>query len=202
LSYFYQALAAGNLPAVTYLKFAENDTGHPSDSTPLLEQTSIVTAVNAIEQSPFWRDTAIVITYDDSDGWYDHVAAPIVNQSTDGSNDAIFGNPKAGTGSCASPGVTLPAEALNDRCGFGVREPLLVISPFAKPNYVDHSLNDITSILRFIEYNWNLGTVGDPQSFDVLASGSILDMFDFHGDDHNADSRRLILDPSTGQPVG
>jgi phospholipase C len=84
LSYFYKALAAGNLPAVTYLKFAENDTGHPSDSTPLLEQTSIVTAVNAIEQSPFWRDTAIIITYDDSDGWYDHVAGPIVNQSTDG----------------------------------------------------------------------------------------------------------------------
>jgi phospholipase C len=69
----------------------------------------------------------------------------------------------AGTGSCASPGVALPTGALNDRCGFGVRLPFLVISPFAKPNYVDHSLNDITSILRFIEYNWNLGTIGDPQ---------------------------------------
>ena len=201
LSYFYQALAAGNLPAVTYLKFAENNTGHPADSTPLLEQTSIVTAVNAIEQSPFWHDTAIIITYDDSDGWYDHVAGPIVNQSTDGSNDAIFGNPTAGTGSCASPGVTLPAGVLNDRCGFGVREPLLVISPFAKPNYVDHSLNDTTSVLRFIEYNWNLGTIGDPQSFDVLASGSILDMFSFHVDDDSAASRMLILNPSTGQPV-
>lgn len=163
-----------------------------------------MTAVNAIEQSPFWRDTLIFITYDDSDGWYDHVAAPIVNQSTDASNDAIFGNPKAGTGSCASPGVALPTGALNDRCGLGVRLSFLVISPFAKPNYVDHSLNDITSILRFIEYNWNLGTIGDPQSFDVLASGSILGMFDFehfHGDDHSADTRRLILDPSTGQPV-
>ena len=201
LSYFYQALAAGNLPAVTYLKFAENNTGHPADSTPLLEQTSIGTAVNAIEQSPFWHDTAIIITYDDSDGWYDHVAGPIVNQSTDGSNDAIFGNPTAGTGSCASPGVTLPAGVLNDRCGFGVREPLLVISPFAKPNYVDHSLNDTTSVLRFIEYNWNLGTIGDPQSFDVLASGSILDMFSFHVDDDSAASRMLILNPSTGQPV-
>ena len=52
LSYFYQALAAGNLPSVTYLKFSENQTGHPADSTPLLEQTSIVTAVNAIQQSP------------------------------------------------------------------------------------------------------------------------------------------------------
>jgi phospholipase C len=205
LTTFYNAIAAGNLPAVTYLKFAENNTGHPTDSTPLEEQASIVSAVNAVEQSPFWRDTAIIITYDDSDGWYDHVAAPIVNQSTDGSNDAIFGNPKTGTGSCASPGVTLAPGALNDRCGFGVREPLLVISPFAKKNYVDHSLNDITSVLRFIEYNWSLGTIGDPQSFDVLASGSILGMFDFddsHGDGHGADVRRLILDPTTGQPVG
>jgi phospholipase C len=204
LSYFYKALAAGKLPAVTYLKFAENDTGHPSDSTPLLEQAAIVTAVNAIEESPFWRDTAVIITYDDSDGWYDHVAAPIINQSTDGNNDAIFGNPKAGTGSCSSPGVALPAGAFNDRCGLGVREPLLVISPFAKTNYVDHSLNDITSILRFIEYNWNLGAIGDPQSFDVLASGSILGMFNFnvHGNSNSAESREVILDPSTGQPVG
>ena len=59
---------------MTYLKFAENDAGHSSDSTPLEEQVAIVTAVNAIEQSPFWRDTAIIITYDDSDGRYDHVA--------------------------------------------------------------------------------------------------------------------------------
>jgi phospholipase C len=93
LKYFYQALSAGNLYAVTYLKFAENDTGHPSDSTPLEEQVSIVTPVNAIEQSPFWRDTAIMITYDDSDGWYDHVAGPIVNFSEDPINDAISGTP-------------------------------------------------------------------------------------------------------------
>jgi len=204
LSYFYKALAAGNLAAVTYLKFAENDTGHPSDSTPLLEQTSIVTAINAIEQSPFWRDTAIMITYDDSDGWYDHVAGPIISFSQDPNNDAISGNPKTSTGACGTPGpgVTI---SIQDRCGFGVRLPFLLISPYAKRNYVDHSLNDITSILRFIEYNWNLGTIGDPQSFDVLASGTVMGMFDFddhHGDDRRADSRRLFLDPTSGEVVG
>lgn len=195
LSYFYKALAAGNLPSVTFLKFSEGDTGHPADSTPLLEQTSIVTAVNAIEQSPFWHDTAIVITYDDSDGWYDHVAGPIVNQSADPLNDAIKGSPGT-TGSCGTG--TLPAGAYNDRCGFGVRLPFLLISPYAKRNHVDHSLNDLTSILRFIEGNWGLGTIGDPQSFDVLASGTIMGMFDFnpHHDHHD---RKLILDPTTGQ---
>jgi hypothetical protein len=56
-------------------------------------------------------------------------------------------------------------------------------------------------IQRFIEYNWNLGTIGDPQSFDVLSSGSILGMFDFV-DFQSPESRMLILSPSTGQPVG
>jgi len=83
---------------------------------------------------------------------------------------------------------------------------MLVISPYAKRNYVDHSLNDTTSILRFIEYNWGLGTIGDPQSFDVLASGSLLGMFDFddhddHRGDREGDSRRLILDPASGEPT-
>jgi len=210
LSYFFQAISNGNLPAVTYLKFPENDTGHPSDSTPLLEQTSIVNAVNAVMQSPFWKDAAIMITWDDSDGWYDHVAGPIINFSQDPINDAISGTPSfpattGGTGSCGKPGPGVVI-AIQDRCGFGVRLPMLVISPYAKRNYVDHSLNDTTSILRFIEYNWGLGTIGDPQSFDVLASGSLLGMFDFddhddHRGDRDAESRRLILDPTSGEPT-
>jgi phospholipase C len=204
LQYFYQALDAGNLPAVTYLKFAENDTGHPSDSTPLEEQTQIVTAINAIEHSPFWGDTAIMITYDDSDGWYDHVAGPVVSFSQDPANDAISGSPATSTGACGNPGPGIVI-AIQDRCGFGVRLPFLLISPYAKRNYVDHSLNDLTSILRFIEYNWSLGTIGDPQSFDVLASGTLVGMFDFddnHGDDHSADSRKVFLDPASGEVVG
>ena len=203
LSYFYQALSKGNLPAVTYLKFSENNTGHAADSTPLLEQTSIVNAINAIEQSPFWRDTAIMITYDDSGGWYDHVAGPIVNFSQDPINDAISGNPATSTGACGKPGPGVVID-IQDRCGFGTRLPFLLISPYAKRNYVDHSLNDTTSILRFIEYNWGLGPIGDPQSFDVLASGRLSGMFDFddtHEDDRNAESRKLVLNPTTGEVV-
>jgi phospholipase C len=198
LSYFYKAVAAGNLPSVTFLKFSENETGHAFDSTPVAEQTSLVSAINTIQESPFWRDTAIIITYDDSGGWYDHVAGPIVNQSADPLNDAIKGNP--GTRGACGTG-TLPAGAYNDRCGFGVRLPLLLISPYARGNYVDHSLNDTTSVLRFIETNWGLGTIGDPQSFDVLASGTIMGMFDFDPD-RDPESRKLILDPDTGQEVG
>ena len=69
-----------------------------------------------------------------------------------------------------------------------MRLPFLVISRLAKRNYVDHSLNDTTSMLRFIE-------IGDPQSFDVLASGTILGMFDF---DQDPDDAPLIIDRTTG----
>ncbi len=197
----WAAIKAGNLPAVTFIKASKSNTGHPMDSTPQEEQTFLVNTINQLMQSRFWNDTAIVIAYDDSDGWYDHVAGPLVNHSTDAKNDAIQGT--AGTnGACGA----LAAGADNDRCGFGVRLPFLVISPYAKHNYVDHSLNDTTSIMRFIEYNWGLGTLGtlgnpnDLQSFDVLASGSILGMFDFDSEiPPIADNRMLILDPSTGE---
>ena len=80
--------------------------------------------------------------------------------------DAIKGSPGILTGSAGTSCGTgvLPAGVFNDRCGFGVRLPFLVISRLAKRNYVDHSLNDTTSMLRFIE-------IGDPQSFDVSGEG-------------------------------
>jgi phospholipase C len=202
LSDLWEALKANNLPAVTFIKGSKNETGHPMDSTPLEEQTFLVNTINMLEQSPYWNDMAIIIAWDDSDGWYDHVAGPIVNHSTDPANDAIQGAPASKTGSCGALGTG----ADNDRCGFGVRLPFLVISPYAKHNYVDHSLNDTTSILRFIEYNWflgNLGSLGNPndqQSFDVLASGSILGMFDFDQDHREIfPNQRLILNPNTGE---
>jgi phospholipase C len=82
-----------------------------------------------------------------------------------------------------------------DRCGYGPRLPFLVISPYAKQNFVDHSLMDQTSILRFIEDNWSLGRIGD-QSFDEIA-GSVLGSFDFS----KAHSKPLILDPGSGELV-
>src|SRR5215831_6607038 len=64
-----------------------------------------------------------------------------------------------------------------DRCGYGPRLPLLVITPYAKVNFADHRLTDQTSIIRFIEDNWGLGRIGN-QSFDAKA-GSLMNMFDF-----------------------
>lgn len=177
----------GSLPAVTFLKATSSQTGHPSDSTPLEEQAFLVQTINFLESLPQWSDMAIIVTYDDSDGWYDHVLPPIVNPSADSATDSLAG----ATGLCGTP----KSGAYQDRCGYGPRLPLVVISPFAKQNFVDSTLADQTSILRFIEDNWQLGRIGD-QSFDALA-GSLLNLFSFLG----PAAPPLFLDPSTGQIV-
>jgi phospholipase C len=131
---------------------------------------------------------AIIVTYDDSDGWYDHVMPPIVNPSSDPTTDTL-----GGSGLCG----TTVSGAYQDRCGYGPRLPFLVISPYAKQNHVDHELTDQTSVLRFIEDNWGLPRIGD-QSFDALAN-SILSHFDFTSAPHTG---TVVLNPTTGQVVG
>lgn len=186
LASFFAALAAGNMPAVSFLKAAKYQDGHPSYSDPLDEQTFLVNTINTIEQSQFWKNTAIIVAYDDSDGWYDHVMPPIVSHSSDPVYDAL-----AGVGLC---GQTQPS-TIQDRCGYGPRQPLLVISPWARTNFVDHSITDQTSILRFIEDNWHLGRIG-AQSFDAIA-GSLAGMFNFS----RPTQTTLILDSTTGLPA-
>jgi phospholipase C len=187
LSYFYTALSEGRLPAVSYLKAKGVQDGHPGYSDPLDEQTFIVTTINAIAQSKYWNDTAIVIAYDDSDGWYDHAMDPVINQSNSAGDDFL-----TGTGTC---GATA-AGGTPGRCGYGPRLPLLVISRYAKHNYVDHRITDQSSIVRFIEDNWSLGRIGNG-SFDVKA-GKLDGFFDF---DSSSPNHKLILDPSTGLPL-
>ena len=193
LTDFWNAVSVNNLPAVSFLKAPANETGHPSTSSPLLEQTFLVNTINRLQESPAWKDMAIVIAWDDSDGWYDHVLAPIVSPSNDPGNDALLGS----TGLCG----TAKTGAYLDRCGYGPRLPFLVISPYAKQNFVAHTVADQSSILRFIEDNWQLGQIGD-QSFDAIA-GSIQNLFDFGSyRDRPSYERTLILDPDTGEAVG
>ena len=153
-----------------------------------LNRHFVVETVNHIQKLPEWNDTAIIITYDDSDGWYDHVMPPIVSQSDDPKTDALLGS----EGLCGHPA----RDQYKDRCGYGPRLPFLVISPYAKVNYVDHSVIDQTSIIKFIEDNWNLDKIGD-QSFDEKA-GFILNMFDFNSGRH---AEKLFLDPTNGTKI-
>jgi phospholipase C len=184
---FWTAADAGRLPAVSFLKAPAYQDGHAGYSTPLDEQTFLVDSINHLQKLPSWKSTAIVIAYDDSDGWYDHVMAPLVHESQT-NLDAL-----TGTNQCGVDPSKVPS-GQQARCGFGPRQPLLVISPFAKRNFVDSSLTDQSSILRFIEDNWNLGRI-EAGSADATA-GSLAGMFDYA----RPSARTLILDPSTGQP--
>lgn len=183
LTDFDSALSAGKLPAVSFLKAGAYQDGHGGYSDPLDEQAFVAGYVNKLQKSPEWKDTAIVLAYDDSDGWYDHAKPKITNGSSDAAVDdpALCGKAKAAGG-------------YQDRCGPSQRLPMIVISPYSKVNHVDHHYQEQTSVLRFIEDNWRLGRVGDA-SFDVRG-GDLSRLFDFR----RPRAGKLILDPKTGAP--
>lgn len=192
---FIAAAQAGNLPAVSFLKAPSYQDGHAGYSDPLDEQTFVVKAINMLEALPTWSSTAVIILYDDSDGWYDHQMSPIVNQST-GPQDALTGPGACGTAANSLPGYNAAANphALG-RCGYGPRLPFLVISPWAKKNFVDHTITDQSSVIRFVEDNWLGGQRIGGGSFDAIA-GPITNMFNFRKIRSND---TLILDPNTGE---
>ena len=128
---FFDAVNAGNYPAVSFLKAPGIQDGHAGYSDPLDEQTFIVQTINFLQQKADWEHTAVVILYDDSDGWYDHQMSPIVNQSATAA-DALLGPGSCGSGTSALPGVASGTTHAQGRCGYGPRQPLMVISPWAK----------------------------------------------------------------------
>ena len=186
-------LSASHFPAVSYLKAPVYETGHPATSDPIDEQNWIVNEVNSIEQLPTWNSTAIFITYDDSDGWYDHVYSGVANPS-DTTADSLTGKNACGT--VPSGQTTVPLYNQEGRCGFGPRLPLIVISPWAKQNYVSNVVTNQASIVSFIEDNWSLGEI--PGSFANI-SNSVDDLFNFNATRSEL-AAPLFLDPTTGEP--
>jgi phospholipase C len=193
---FVAAVQAGNFPSVSFLKAPSVEDAHPGNSDPLDEQLFVVNVINLLQQSPEWSSTAVILAYDDSDGWYDHVNN-VINPST--SAQDTFSAP----GQCiplpGTPGA-LPAslpgingQPVAGRCGYGPRQPLLVVSPYAKPNFVDHTLTDQSSVLRFIEDNWLSGQRIGQGSYDGIAN-PITNMFNFT----QTPNPTLVLNPSLG----
>jgi phospholipase C len=195
---FFEALQAGNFPAVSYLKSAAYRDGHAGYSDPLDEEAFLVRVVNTIEQTPEWKNTVIIVTYDDSDGWYDHVGNVVNGSET--AKDGFSGKGKCGDGATALPGVDAATLHAQGRCGYGPRLPLLVISPWAKPNYVSHAVTDQTSILRFIEDTFLKQQRIGQGSYDAIA-GSLGDMLDLSGKTLQ-NGGVFLLDDKTGQVKG
>ena len=199
ISDFSDAVAGtggAKLPAVSYLKAPAYEDGHPGYSDPLDEQTFLVNTINSIEQSKYWPSTAIVITYDDSDGWYDHQAPVIIDGSSD-ANTSPANSAQVDTALCTEVAVTVGTA--NGRCGYSQRLPMVVISPYTRENYVSGNLTDTASVVKFIEANWLHGE-HIPGSFDkgsgsLYARGGLLDF------DTRPHFTPLILDPTSGAVV-
>jgi phospholipase C len=133
---FYNDVAKGRLPAVSWITPDALNSDHPAEyrhprcgsgGPPADTGPSWVAAiVNAIGESEYWKSTAVVILWDDWGGFYDHVPPP---------------GPRGWQG------------------GPGFRVPMLIVSPYVKP-HVEHTVYEFGSILRFVEENWNMGTLG------------------------------------------
>ncbi len=130
---FIRRLPDGTIPAVSFIKPLGPDNEHPGYTDLMRGQRHVAEIVRAVVNSPVWRDTVIIITYDENGGRWDHVPPPA-----------------------------------DDRWGPGTRVPAIIISPFAKRHFVDHTVYDTTSILKLIELRWGLRPLG-PR--DAAANG-------------------------------
>lgn len=188
---FYRATKAGHMPEVAFLKLPAFADAHAGYSDPLDEQAQLVPIINFIQSQPEWHDTAIIITYDDSDGWYDHAFTPVQHASYDSEIDQLDG-----PGQCGNTQRPLGVKGLpvNGRCGPGTRIPFLLLSPWVKQNQIDHRLLIQSSVIRFIEDNWLGKTRLGKGSFDAKAP-DLMPLFNFH---QKPQLHPLFLDPHTG----
>jgi len=156
---FLAALKDGTLPAVSFVKPSYVDNEHPANSNVERGQNHMLALVRAVQASRYWADAAIVITYDENGGYWDHVAPPVV-----------------------------------DKWGPGLRVPTVVVSPFARKGFVDHTVYDTTSILKLIETRWNVAPLGARDA----AANDLTNAFDFAAAQVRTGATQL---PRTGGPT-
>jgi phospholipase C len=140
ISDFTEALGNGKLPAVSFVKPLGLNNEHPGYTDLMQGQAYVKSLVDSVMASPYWKETVVIITYDENGGRWDHVAPPVI-----------------------------------DRWGPGTRVPAIIVSPYARKGYIDHTPYDTTSILKFIETRWNLEPLG---TRDANAD-NMLKAFDF-----------------------
>ena len=139
VSRFFSDAAAGSLPAFCIVEPDYNTQSQENPQNIAVGDAFMSDVVHAVGASPDWERTLLVITYDEHGGYYDHIAPPVALAP-----DVI--PPVVGAGESAYDGF--------ERYGF--RVPSLVVSPFAKRNYVSHTVFDHTSVLALVERKWNL----------------------------------------------
>ncbi len=159
------------LPAISWVKAPQIDDGHPGYSGPALEDAFVGDLVSRLKASPYWKDTALVIAFDETGGWWDHVAPPDLG----GPFFVTWVNGQPNLTGCQYPGI--PGAKCGE-AGLGPRMPVLVISRFAKPGFIDHDLLNSASLDRWVEWNHRLPALGVWGDRDVNA-GNLAGAFIF-----------------------
>jgi phospholipase C len=157
ISQYFTDLQNGTLAQVSEIEPASDagldehgtDTDGPDATDVQLGEQYVESLINALMSSSSWSSSALFWTYDESGGLYDHVS-PQRMPSPDGikPKDLLSGD--------------ICTTTTGPTCDFiwtGYRIPLVVVSPFAKQNYVDHTVADYTAILKFIETRWSLPAI-------------------------------------------
>ncbi len=161
------------LPSISWVKAPELYDGHPGYSGPALDDQFVGDLYNRVKNSPYWKDTTIIVAFDETGGWWDHVAPVDL-----GGQFATWVDGQPNTnGGCQYPGV--PGASCAE-AGLGPRMPVLVISPYAKHGYVDHKQLDTSSLDQWVESNYNLPALGVWGDRDTQA-GSLNNAFNFAG---------------------
>ena len=148
---FYSDVASGSLPSVSFIKALGVNNEHPGYADLIDGQNHVANLISTIQSSPYWKDTAIIVTYDEFGGHWDHVSPP----------------------------------ATVDGWGPGSRVPAIIISPYARRHYIDHTPLETVSILKFIETRFNLA----PLTSRDAAAGNLLTAFDFNQNPYSAATR-------------
>jgi phospholipase C len=182
LSVLYAALAGSpisgqsivpTLPAISWVKAPQLEDGHPGYSGPALEDAFVGDLVARLKTSSYWKDTALMIAFDETGGWWDHVAPPDL-----GGPFATWVNGQPNLSGCQYPDI--PGAPCGE-AGLGPRMPVLVISRFAREGFVDHDLLNTASLDRWVEWNHRLPALGVWGNRDATA-GNLAGAFVFGHD--------------------
>ncbi|MEN2793392.1 phospholipase C, phosphocholine-specific [Sphingomonas oligophenolica] len=167
---FAADVAAGTLPQVSWIVAPAKFSEHP-EATPAFGESLTARLIEALVANPeVWAKTALIINYDENDGFFDHMPAPI---------PAI--DRKMGLSTVDVRGESYQGQSV----GLGVRVPLLVVSPWSRGGWVDSQVFDHTSVIRFLERRFG---VMEPNisPWRRAVTGDLTSMFDFADPDASA----------------
>ena len=181
---YFTDLKNGTLPSVAMIEpaFDGSDDEHPGVGANLeIGAADTKQYIDALMQSSAWKDSAFILTFDEAGGLYDHVPPPTNVPSPDGIPPKdLF--------------MTNPPDPPGDFTRYGFRVPLIVVSPFAKKNYVSHTVTDSTAILKFIETRFNLPNLTKRDA----AASDMLEFFDFSNTPWATPPSNIPEQPTTG----